>query len=207
MHSISCKSRFSLFWAALLSCLLLLPSSALAERTPEGAAAKRVVSTIDKVRETVKEAGGKAEDSLTPKLEEIIFPVFNFKDMSRACLGKNWKVGNEKQQEEFVQLFSKLLSRTYLNRIKEIESSSVEFIGEKVKGKRAIVKTLVTKDGQKYPISYRLRDYGSDWRVYDVVIENISLVSNYREDFSSIIRRKEFDGLLEMLREKTASEA
>ena len=207
MQAFSTQTNLTRLMRALLLAVLLAPTAALAEREPEGVAAKLVVSTIDEVRNTVKASSGEDQDALTGKLEKIIFPVFNFEDMSRSCLGKNWKKGNKEQQKEFVDLFSKLLSRTYLNRIREIDKSTVEFAGEKVKGERAIVKTLVTKDGQTYPISYRMRNYQSSWQVYDVVIENISLVSNYREDFSSIVRKKEFTGLLEMLREKTASAA
>lgn len=200
------KNSLIRLFALLLLCSASFPQTLLAaERKPASEAGNRVMSTIDEVRAAVKAAQGTQEDSLTLTLEKIIFPVFNFEEMSRRSLGKNWKEGTKEQQVEFVDEFSKLLSRTYLNRIRQIENSTVEFVGEKVKGDRALVKTNVTKDGQTFPITYRLRNYKDGWKVYDVVIENISLVSNYREDFASVVRNKKFSGLLEMIREKNGT--
>ncbi|MCB0358599.1 MAG: ABC transporter substrate-binding protein, partial [Bdellovibrionales bacterium] len=158
-----------------------------------------------KVRDTVSHhPAGASVDELDSKLEGLILPVFDFREMARRSLGKNWNSGSNEQRKEFVDLFTKLLSDTYLKRIREIEKSTVSYVGERVHGSRAVVKTVVTQEGQDFPIDYRMGKQGEVWRVYDVVIENISLVSNYRSEFAGIIRKDSFSGLLERLRQKRA---
>ncbi|MCC6221041.1 MAG: ABC transporter substrate-binding protein [Deltaproteobacteria bacterium] len=186
----------------LVGVLALLPLSVvLAAEVPT----KIVRETIEKVRAEVLSTKGKVSDSeLDKQLREIILPVFDFEEMSRRSIGSHWAKGTVEERREFVSLFSELLSNTYLNRIKDVDRSEVKYLDEKTNGKQALVKTMVRIDDNEVPIYYRMRRNQDVWRVYDVVIENISLVSNYRNEFSGVIRKDQFSGLLAKLREKSA---
>ena len=160
-------------------------------------------STLDQL---VQISDSYAEDSQSEirlkKMREIIEPRFNFEEMAKRSLGAKWKSISEGERAEFVTLFSELLARTYLGRLKSIKQDMVSFKDELIKYPRAIVKTEVDYDGDQFPIDYKLISGDGNWRVYDVIIENIGLVSNYRNEFSGIIRKEKFSGLLAKLREK-----
>ncbi len=163
-----------------------------------------VEKTIDSVRRTIKtDQGNIPEEELDEKLKSIVFPVFDFDEMSRRSLGKNWKKGDAEQQKEFITIFSELLSDTYINKIKDtVTKSAIDVVSEEIRGNKSVVKTAAKLEGEKVAIDYRFRLKEDAWQVYDVVIENIGLVSNYRNEFSGIIRKEGFDGLLKLLRKK-----
>lgn len=138
------------------------------------------------------------------KLRELINPKFNFAEMSKRSLGPNWNEITPAQQAEFTSVFSELLARTYLSKIETVKPGMVKVESEQVELPRAVVKTTVTSKGDTFPIDYKLSYQNNGWQVYDVVIENIGLVANYRNEFSGIIRKEKFDGLMERLRKKIA---
>ncbi len=174
---------------------------AFAAETPAG---KLVELAVEKVRTTVKTSEGNVSDvELDSKLRKIIAPIFDFREMSRRSLGANWKKASADQQNEFVELFSNLLAKNYLKKIREnAADSSLEFAGEKTKGKRALVKTTVLYAGETASIDYRMREKNGAWKVYDVIVENIGLVSNYRSEFAGIVKKDGVDGLIEKLKAK-----
>ena len=163
-----------------------------------------VRNTIDKARATVRSDKGKvSEEQLAMNLEQVILPVFDFDEMSRRSLGANWNKGTPEQQKEFVELFSKLLSRTYRTQVmKGIDTSVITYDGESLTDGSALVKTSVQSEGDKFKVVYRLRKQADNWKVYDVVIENVGLVTNYRNEFAGIIRKDGFPGLIDRLRSK-----
>jgi len=136
------------------------------------------------------------------KLRELINPKFNFAEMSKRSLGANWNDLSSSEQAEFTEVFSELLARTYLSKIETVKPGMVKVESEQVENPRAIVKTVVISKGDTFPIDYKLMNSNSSWQVYDVVIENIGLVANYRNEFSGIIRKDKFSGLMERLRKK-----
>lgn len=138
------------------------------------------------------------------KLRELINPKFNFAEMAKRSLGPNWKSITSEQQNEFTEVFSELLARTYLSKIETVKPGMVKVKGEQVRIPRAIVKTVVFSKGDKFPINYKMALKDNVWQVYDVVIENIGLVANYRNEFSGIIRKEEFSGLMNRLRKKVS---
>ena len=185
----------------LLITVSLLGGVSIAEaNTPTDS----VRMTIDKARATVKSDKGKvSEEQLAMNLEQVILPVFDFDEMSRRSLGANWSKGTPEQQKEFVELFSKLLSRTYRNQVmKGIDTSIITYDGESLTDGSALVKTSVQSEGDKFKVVYRLRKQADNWKVYDVVIENVGLVTNYRNEFASIIRKDGFPGLIDRLKSK-----
>lgn len=138
------------------------------------------------------------------KLREVIEPRFDFKEMAKRSLGPQWNQCTEQERSEFTDVFSELLARTYLSRIEYARANMVKFDGQNVKEDKAVVKTMVTHKGDTFPIDYKLLQREGQWKVYDVVVENIGLVANYRNEFAGIIRKEKFAGLMERLREKTS---
>jgi phospholipid transport system substrate-binding protein len=122
--------------------------------------------------------------------------------MSRRSLGSNWNEISPEEQKDFTTVFSELLARTYLSKIETVKPGMVKVESEQVEGSKAVVKTVVISQGDTFPIDYKMMNRDNNWRVYDVVIENIGLVANYRNEFSGIIRKDKFSGLMEKLRAK-----
>lgn len=177
----------------------------VAESAPpaQTSALKDVERTVDEVIKTVKKfPSDKQLDQRRAELRKIINPRFDFDEMSKRCLGTYWKEINADQQAEFVKLFSDLLARTYLAKIETVEEGMVKFDSEKLEPPRALVKTTIKYKGDNFPLDYKLLTTDQGWRVYDVIIENIGLVANYRNEFAGIIRKEGFDGLLQRLRDK-----
>lgn len=163
-----------------------------------------VITTVENVRQLIKkEKATLNEEQLDTKIREVISPLFNFAEMSRRCLGPNWKEGTPEQQQEFVTHFSDLLARTYISRIRKgLEESEVKLADQKIEGEKAIARTVVTDSKGDVLVDYRLMPIEGRWQVYDVIIENVGLVSTYRTEFSGIVRNEKFAGLLERLRSK-----
>ncbi len=162
-----------------------------------------VRQTLDDVVHVVEEFPGDNNRKIRrEKMREIIQPRFDFDEMAKRSLGTNWQIATPEQQTEFVKVFSDLLASTYLNKIETVKKGMVSIDSENVDFPKSVVKTTVKHKGDTFPIDYKLLNASGTWRVYDVVIENIGLVANYRNEFAGIIRKEKFEGLLERLREK-----
>jgi phospholipid transport system substrate-binding protein len=197
-------------WATFIAlvCFCQVAPAKVFAAEPATPAGKTVMSTVDDVRTTVHEQKDKiSPEALDERLKRIIYPVFNFNEMSMRSLGPNWNRAKPEERSEFVTLFSDLLAKNYLRKIREnVTKSKVEFVGESQSENSVLVRTTVSSDDDKAAIDYRLHELDGKWRVYDVIIENIGLVSNYRSEFAGIIRKDGFDGLLRKLREKKVGE-
>ena len=162
-----------------------------------------IQKTLDSIIATVQaNPGDAAKPARREKLREIINPKFDFDEMSRRSLGSNWNEITPAEQKDFTTVFSELLARTYLSKIETVKPGMVKVESEQVEGAKAVVKTVVLSQGDTFPIDYKMMYRDNGWRVYDVVIENIGLVANYRNEFSGIIRKDKFSGLMEKLRAK-----
>lgn len=196
---------FICFLGALLIAAAAHSTSAFAQDSGAAVVPPRqeVQSTVDDIVQAVAAYPGedKAHERRS-KLRSIIEPKFDFQEMAKRSLGAKWNDISSEQQDEFVRVFSDLLAKTYLNRIENVRSNMVKVDSELVRDSQAIVKTTVTDKGSTFPIDYKLLKKETAWRVYDVVIENIGLVANYRNEFSGIIRKEKFEGLLQRLKDK-----
>lgn len=201
------------FWGIIL-CLAAAPvfvaadsDIAATQTLPPGAptAFQEVKETVDEVVRIAQiHAGNENTTIRRQKLREVIAPRFDFDEMSKRSLGSNWNEVTPEQQKEFVDVFSNLLARTYLERVETVKPGMVKVDGEEVNFPKALVRSTVTNRGDSFPIDYKTFFDGKDWKVYDVVIENIGLVANYRNEFAGIIRKEKFAGLMERLRSKAA---
>jgi phospholipid transport system substrate-binding protein len=136
------------------------------------------------------------------KIREVISARFDFRAMSQRTLATNWKKASKEQKQEFVQLFSKLIENTYIGRIEAYTDEKVDYPGEKVKGKKAVVETLILTASADIPVNYKVYLKNDEWRVYDVIIEGISLISNYRSSYQEIVNKEGFDGLITRMKDK-----
>lgn len=142
---------------------------------------------------------------ITALAEEKILPHFDFERMSRMVLGKNWNRATKEQQQQFVTEFRSLLIRTYASALTKYRNQTIEY--KPFRGQpsdtEAVVKTQVVQPGgQPLPIDYSLVKKDDGWKVYDVAIEGVSLVTNYRGQFSTEVRQSGMDGLIQRLSEK-----
>jgi phospholipid transport system substrate-binding protein len=135
----------------------------------------------------------------------IVDKYFNFNEMARRSLGRPWRDQSADKQAEFVRLFKDMLFNTYIDKVENYTGSNEQFAYDKetIDGDYAVVKTRIK--GYKntdVQVDYRLRFENGEWRVYDVIVEGISLVDNYRSQFASILGGESFDGLLKRMRQK-----
>ncbi len=135
----------------------------------------------------------------------IVDEYFNFHEMSMRALGRPWRDLTTPQREEFIRLFKHLLFNTYVDRVETytMGDEKVAYDSEEIRGRHALVKTrILNYRGTTVDVDYLLRQEDNTWRVYDVIVEGISLVNNYRSQFSSILANRSFDQLLDTLRDR-----
>lgn len=198
-------NRLLAAWIALSAALVLYAPSAVA-----GVPTDQVRGTVDRVLEilanpTLKSADRRGERR--EQLSKVISARFDFSEMARRSLGSEWRRLNPAQQQEFVRLFTDLLRDAYATNIESYKGEKVIYKGETEDDPYAVVQTILkSADGNDYTIDYRLHRVGSEWKVYDVVIENVSLVNNYRAQFSRLINKSSYDGLIRALKEKALSQ-
>lgn len=139
------------------------------------------------------------------EIQLIVSQYFNFEEMAKSALGRPWKEQSPEKRQEFAKLFKQLLFNTYINRLENYTGSNeqVFYDSEKLDGDYALVKTHILYQGNNnMSIEYRLHQDGGRWQVYDVTVEGISFVDNYRGQFRSILTNESFDSLLIRLRQK-----
>ncbi len=181
--------------------LVWLPSRALA-----GEPTDMVKKTVDEVLDVLKNKELKKPGKAAERRAEILKIVsrrFDFAEMAKRSLAQNWRKRTPEEQKEFVPLFTDLVEDTYVNKVEKYEDEKITYSGEKVEGTYASVKTNVeTSRGIETPIEYRLMKEGNQWMAYDVLIEGVSLVNNYRNQFNSIIRSSSYEELVKRLKKK-----
>ena len=147
-------------------------------------------------------APGKAEER-RQQLEKVIGNRIAYDEMARRSLGPQWAQLNEEERQEFVRLYAQLLRDTYSSRFDRYTDEKVEFLQETLQGDYAEVRTRLTSSKFNLDVDYRMLQRAGDWRVYDIVVDGISLVHSYREQFAKIIRTYSYEGLVSKLRQKT----
>jgi len=134
--------------------------------------------------------------ALQKRIRKVIKEHFEFRSISKSVLATNWRKATGYEQDRFVDFFTQTLENTYLNAIESYSGEEIKYVGEKIKNDRAVVDTIIVSKNNDIPVSYKLKLTGDQWFVYDVVIENVSMVSNYRNMYAAIIGKSGVDGLL-----------
>ena len=143
--------------------------------------------------------------SLRQKIMDKVEEIFDFYEFSARTVGTKWKGFSNEQQQRFNEAFAKLLMATYLDNIKGYNGEKVTYTGEKInpKGDRAEVASVITlSDGKKTPINYRMLYKNDHWVVYDVIVENVSLIKNYRSQFKEVLAKANADQLIAKVEER-----
>jgi len=136
------------------------------------------------------------------QMRDVVIERFDFRAMSQRTLATNWKKTTDEEKQQFVDLFSQLIENSYIGKLELYTDEKVEYPGEKVSGRKAVVETQVITTSADIPINYKLYRKGDQWLVYDVIIEGVSLISNYRSSYQEIVKKEGFDGLLAKMQAK-----
>ena len=159
--------------------------------------------TIDQVLEIVSDKDLKKNPTLRrEKLRNVIGLRFNYKQMVMRSLAKYYKNRSDKEREEFTQLFKKLLENSYATKIENYRNETIDYVGEQVKGKYALIKTQIVRKDSVIDVDYKMLKESGQWLVYDFVIEGVSLIRNYRSQFSKIISTESYATLVSKLSKK-----
>ena len=186
--------------------LLLLLGGVAVQPAVAGGATEAMKHTIDEVLTTIQDKElkqpGRAEERRR-RLEQIVGDRFDYQEMSKRAMGAPWNTLSDKDKQEFVALFKTLLTNSYADKIEAYSGEGVKYISERTENDYAEVRTKVLTGKVEIPLDYRLLNKGDDWRVYDVVVDGVSLVNNYRGQFSKILRSSNHADLVDQLRKKS----
>jgi phospholipid transport system substrate-binding protein len=176
----------------------MLPATPAAAGAPTDQLRQRVDEVIRVLEDpTLKEKSAERRATVRKIAEDI----FDYRDASRRALGAHWNARTPQEREEFAKLFADLLDRAYVGKIDVYQGEKVSYIGETMDGETATVKTrIVTKNGTPVPVDYRMHTRDGRWAVYDVIIEGVSLVANYRSQFNKVVQTESYQALVEKLR-------
>jgi len=205
--------------SALVAIAVLIPfgaapvfAQAVADAQPGSAAGRSgpltvVNSSVSRVLTIVRSHPADAKESGQRRAEirQAAVELFDFDEMSRRLLGQRWTDATPEEQRDFVVLFTDLLERAYLNTIGNYRLATITFQGETISGSYAQVQSRMAAGKSEVAIEYRLVENEGRWAVYDVAVDGVSLISNYRSQFTSILKRMSFAQMLDRLRNREAS--
>ena len=187
-----------MLWLFVSSCV---PGVAFA-----GVPTEKIRDTTDKIIRIVSDPALKGAEKKTERkqmIRQVIDERFNWEEMARRTLARHWRERTEQEKREFIDLYGKLLERTYLDRVEGYSGEKVIYQGEQIDGNYGVVQVkILTRQQTEIPTEYRVKQKGDDWLVYDISIEGVSLVNNYRSQFNSILSKKPPEALLKILRKK-----
>jgi len=191
--------------AILVAVLVLAVTSLTGRSALAGAPTDQLRAQIDRVLKTLEDPELKKENRAKDRrgaVRKIANDIFDFSETARRSLGRHWQGRTPAEREEFVQLFTDLLERSYISKIETYGGEKIAYLGDTIEADQAKVQTkLITKNGE-IPIEYRMHKTGDRWLVYDVVIEGVSLVANYRTQFNKIIQTSSFQELMNKMKNK-----
>lgn len=194
------------FPTTIFSVLLLTVALIQARDGSAGVATDQMRVTVDRVLAILKDpalSSAAAKEARRSELRKAIFPRFDFEEMAKRSLGAEWRRRTPEEQKEFIRLFTELLKDSYVESIEAYRGDKVIYRRESQDGNYAdVATTVINAQGEEFTIDYRLNRDGSQWKVYDVIIENISIVNNYRSQFRRILSRSSFAELLQTIRDK-----
>ncbi len=184
--------------------LMVIAAAALAVEVP---ACAQAATPTDELRQYTDRVLHVLQDpALTPQarrvaVRDLAIEVFDVSETAKRALGPHWQQLTPAQRDQFVRLFRDLLEQSYISRIDEYGGERIRYVSERVDGDSASVRAMiVTRQGTEVPVESRLLQKGDRWLIYDVLIENVSLVGNYRSQFDRIIRTASYDELVKRLR-------
>ena len=190
--------------AGLVICAPMVGAPASADA---GAPTDQLRSSVDQMVKVLDDPALKADSRAQDRRAAIrkeAQVVFDFGETAKRALGRHWQGLSEKDRQEFTGLFTDLIERAYISKIERYSGERIAYAGESVEGGLATVRTrFVTKQGTEIPVDYRMQQRGDRWLVYDVMVEGVSLINNYRTQFDKIIQTSSY---AELVRKMKAAE-
>ena len=195
-------------WAPRWSLVAMAVAAVLVGGDPAwaGVPTEQLRGRIDRVLKILdpeSKQDGRSEERRAA-IRKIAHETFDFREISQRSLARHWQGRTPAERDEFVQLFADVLERSYINQIEQYSGGEkIQYLGDAIDGDQAYVRTkIVTRQGTEVPVDYRMHKVGERWLVYDVSVEGVSLVSNYRAQFDRIIRSSSYKQLAEKLKAK-----
>ncbi len=184
-----------------LTLLLTWPAGAVA-----GAPGDQLKSQIDHVLKILDDPELKKETKVGDRrraVRKVAEEIFDFGETAKRSLARHWQARTPAERDEFVKLFADLLERSYISKIELFNGERIQFISDQSDGDLGIVRTrIITRQGAEIPVDYRMLRKGERWLVYDVIIEGVSLIQNYRTQFNKIIQTSSYGELVKKMRAK-----
>lgn len=194
----------------LYICISLILLALMATSATAGEPADQMRHTIDSVLDVLKNKELKKPERTKERrsaIRKLIDDRFDFEEMAKRAMAMHWQKRAPDEKKEFIALYSDLLERSYIKKIEGYTDEEIIYTGEIIEGEYAVVKTKIrTKRNVEIPIEYRLLRKSNKWEVYDVVIEGVSLVNNYRTQFNKIIRSQSYQELVKRMKNKQEEE-
>ncbi len=190
-------------WLSSVIMMLILNLALAVGPAAAGPPTDELRQSIDRVFEIMRNPALKDKRmERRRQIKLIVDRHFDYQEMAKRCLGLHWRQLSSAQQSEFVRLFAELLERSYGDKLDTYHGEKVAYGAEEVDGNQAEVRTMVLRPNDKIPMNYSMINESGRWMVYDVTIEGVSLVNNYRSQFQTIIRESSYGGLVARLRTK-----
>jgi phospholipid transport system substrate-binding protein len=174
-----------------------------------GEPTEQIKKTTDKILGIVTDSSLKVPEKAGERqrrIREAVDERFDWEEMSRRTLARHWAARTDDEKRTFIDLFGKLLERTYMDKVEGYSGEKVQYVDERVEGEYAAVAVkIITQQNREISVIYRMKKKDGNWYVYDISIEGVSLINNYRTQFNNILTSSSFGELLERLREKVES--
>ncbi len=200
-----CKRLLSFLLVSLFVLLALTPLNLWGNDSGPQQQLEVSINSLLAVLQDENLKGDDKRDLRRERIAEVVFLQFNMRRMAKLSLGRDWKGLSESERSHFTELFRDLLKESYVATIDGYADEKITYAKEVIKGDKAIVKTVVVSGSRgEIPLSYKLQVKDGKWLVYDVIIENVSLVRNYRSQFGPIVKKRGFDGLIVQMEKKIA---
>ncbi len=198
----------SWFRGGAIAAVVLVVSVVVVRAGWAGAPTDLLRVQIDRVVKTLDEPDLKKEGKTRERrvaVRRIAEDIFDFTETAKRSLGRHWQPRTPAERKEFVELFANLLERSYLSKIELYSGERIAYLGDTIEGDQATVRTrIMTKHGTEIPVDYKMYKQGDRWLVYDVIIEGVSLIANYRTQFNKIIQTSSYQELVRKMKTKQA---
>jgi len=187
--------------AVLLAVLVVVAALPAAG---SGGPLDKVRTTVDAIIDVLRQ--DLPADVKEAKISSMIKENFDLRTMAQGILATNWKKASDEEKKRFQELFTQLIETTYSDRMDQYtyDNEEVKYLSEKIKGRKALVETVVVTSSAEIPVEYKLVNKGSGWRAYDVQVEGVSLIRTYRDSYKEIVKKEGISGLLAKMEAKIA---
>ena len=191
-----------ILWTAIL---LVALGSAPAWAGPPTDQFRDGVDRVFKILRDPELKGDAKTDRRIAAVAQVADEMFDFGETAKRSLGQHWEARTPAEREEFVRLFTQLVQRSYISRVDQYGSEKMIFRGDTIDGDQAVVRTaLVLKEGGQMPLDYKMHHVSDRWKVYDLSVDGISLVANYRAQFNKVVRSASYETLVARLKSHNA---